>query len=74
MEEVKANECQRECEKMGRMDFIPKLHNCQEVSTLTERGDDDLKVQLESLRNERDRLRETVQETISKARRTVLFL
>ncbi|XP_075565422.1 centromere-associated protein E [Pelecanus crispus] len=65
MEEVKANECQRESEKMGTTDFIPKLHDCQEVGTLTERGDDNLKMQLENLQNERDQLRETIQETIS---------
>ncbi|NXF53231.1 CENPE protein, partial [Oceanites oceanicus] len=65
MEEVKANECQRESEKIGRTDFIPKLHDCQEVSTLTERADDNLEIQLENLQNERDQLRETIQETIS---------
>ncbi|KAF1527623.1 Centromere-associated protein E, partial [Eudyptes sclateri] len=65
MEEVKANEYQRESEKMGRTDFIPKLHDCQEASTLTEREDDDLKMQLENLQNERDQLRKTIQETIS---------
>lgn len=74
MEEVKANECQRESEKMGRTDFIPKLYDCQEVSTLTERGDDNLKMQLENLQNERDQLRETIQETISMVRKIVLFL
>ncbi|XP_072717996.1 centromere-associated protein E isoform X2 [Ciconia boyciana] len=65
MEEVKANECQSESEKTGRTDFILKLHDCQEVSTLTERGDDNLKMQLENLQNERDQLRETIQKTIS---------
>ncbi|XP_074721204.1 centromere-associated protein E [Strix uralensis] len=65
MEEVKANERQKESEKMERTDFIPKLHDCQEVSTLTERGDDNLKMQLENLQNERDQLRKTIQETIS---------
>ncbi|KAM9295927.1 centromere-associated protein E [Morus bassanus] len=65
MEEVKANECQRESEKMGRTDFIAKLHDCREVSTLTETGDDNVKMQLENLQNERDQLRETIQETIS---------
>ncbi|NXN66432.1 CENPE protein, partial [Himantopus himantopus] len=65
MEEVKANECQRESENMGRTDFIPKLHDCQEVSSLTKRGDDNLKMQLENLQSERDQLRETIQETIS---------
>ncbi|KAM6072935.1 centromere-associated protein E isoform 2-T2 [Theristicus caerulescens] len=64
MEEVKASECQRESEKMERSDFIPKLHDCQDVSTLTERGDDDLKMQLENLQNERDQLRKTIQETM----------
>ncbi|NXE73471.1 CENPE protein, partial [Cochlearius cochlearius] len=65
MEEVKANEHQRESEKMGRTDFIPKLHDCQEVGTLTERGDDNLEMELENLHNERDQLRETIQKTIS---------
>ncbi|XP_054058213.1 centromere-associated protein E isoform X2 [Rissa tridactyla] len=65
MEEVKANECQRESEKMERMDSIPKMHDYQDVSTLTEREDDNLKMQLENLQNERDQLRETIQETIS---------
>ncbi|NXV87623.1 CENPE protein, partial [Calonectris borealis] len=65
MEEVKANECQKESEKIGRTDLIPKLHDCQEVSTVTERRDDNLKMQLETLQNERDQLRETIQETIS---------
>ncbi|XP_027532919.1 centromere-associated protein E isoform X2 [Neopelma chrysocephalum] len=66
MEEAKASECQGESEKMGRRDFIPKLHDCQEVSTQTEREEHDLKMQLENLQNERDQLRETVQETIRK--------
>ncbi|GAB0188919.1 centromere-associated protein E [Grus japonensis] len=65
MEEAKANGCQKESEEMGRTDFIPKLHDCQEVRTLTERGDDNLKMQLENLQNERDQLRETIQETIN---------
>ncbi|NWU48916.1 CENPE protein, partial [Dromas ardeola] len=65
MEEVKANECQREPEKMGRTDCTPKLHDYRDVSTLTERGDDNLKMQLENLQNERDQLRETIKETIS---------
>ncbi|NXD14674.1 CENPE protein, partial [Nothocercus nigrocapillus] len=64
MEEMKTSECQRESEKMGRIDFIPKLHDCQDVSTVTD-GDDNFKVQLENLQNERDRLRETIQEKIS---------
>ncbi|XP_010215383.1 PREDICTED: centromere-associated protein E [Tinamus guttatus] len=64
MEEMKTSECQRESEKMGRIDFIPKLHNCQEVSTLTD-GDDDLKVQLDNLQKERDQLTETIQEKIN---------
>ncbi|XP_027492127.1 centromere-associated protein E isoform X2 [Corapipo altera] len=66
MEEAKASECRGESDKMGRRDFIPKLHDCQEVSTQTEREEDDLKMQLENLQNERDQLRETVQETIRK--------
>ncbi|NWX00924.1 CENPE protein, partial [Caloenas nicobarica] len=66
MEEVKANECQRESERMGRTDFIPKFHDYAEVSTMTEGGDDNLKMQLKNLQNERDQLRETIQETISK--------
>ncbi|XP_028939829.1 centromere-associated protein E, partial [Antrostomus carolinensis] len=65
MEEVKANECQRESEKMGRTNFIPKLLDSQEVSTMTEREDDNLKMQLENLQSERDQLRETIQETVS---------
>ncbi|NXD81999.1 CENPE protein, partial [Halcyon senegalensis] len=65
MEEVKADECQKESEKTGITDFIPQLHGCREVSTLTERDDDNLKMQLENLQNERDQLRETVQEKIS---------
>ncbi|KAM9258832.1 centromere-associated protein E [Cariama cristata] len=65
MAEVKANEGQGESEKMERTDFIPKLPDCQEVSTLTEKGDDNLKIQLENLQNERNQLRETIQETIS---------
>ncbi|NXY75167.1 CENPE protein, partial [Glareola pratincola] len=65
MEEVKANECQRESEKMVRMDCIPKLHDYRDVSTLTEREEDNLKMQLENLQHERDQLRETIQETIS---------
>ncbi|KAK2519916.1 hypothetical protein Q9233_011704 [Columba guinea] len=66
MEEVKANECQRESERMERTDFIPKLHDYEEVSTMTEGGDDHLKMQLENLQNERDQLRATIQETISR--------
>ncbi|XP_065693755.2 centromere-associated protein E isoform X2 [Patagioenas fasciata] len=65
MEEVKANECQRESERMERTDIIPKLHDYEEVSTMTE-GDDHLKLQLENLQNERDHLRATIQETISR--------
>ncbi|NXE22664.1 CENPE protein, partial [Ardeotis kori] len=64
MDELKANECPRESEKTERTNFIPKLHNCKEVSTLTER-DDHLQMQLENLQNERDQLRESIQETIS---------
>ncbi|NXE39375.1 CENPE protein, partial [Ptilorrhoa leucosticta] len=71
MEEAKATDYQGESEKMGRTDVIPKPHDCQEVSTQTEReddddDDDDFKMQLENLQNERDQLRETIQETISK--------
>ncbi|XP_009883830.1 PREDICTED: centromere-associated protein E [Charadrius vociferus] len=65
MEEVKANECQRESENIGRTDFIPELHDCQEVSSLTKTGDDNLKMQLEHIQSERDQLKETIQETIS---------
>ncbi|NWX86261.1 CENPE protein, partial [Nothoprocta pentlandii] len=64
MEEMKTSECQRESEKMGRIVLIPKLHDCQDVSTATD-GDDNLKVQLENLQNERDQLRKTIQEKIS---------
>ncbi|XP_067992949.1 centromere-associated protein E isoform X2 [Melanerpes formicivorus] len=66
MEEIKANECQGEPEKMGRTEPTVELPDCQEVSTQTERGDDNLKMQLENLQNERDQLRETIQETTSK--------
>ncbi|NWQ73509.1 CENPE protein, partial [Columbina picui] len=66
MEEAKANESQSETEKMGRTDFIPKSCDYEEVSTMTEGGDDNLKMQLEHLQNERDQLRETIQETISR--------
>ncbi|NXA22284.1 CENPE protein, partial [Ibidorhyncha struthersii] len=62
---ISCNECQRESENTGRTDFVPKLHDCQEVSSLTKRGDDNLKMQLENLQSERDQLRETIQETIS---------
>ncbi|XP_064366604.1 centromere-associated protein E isoform X4 [Dromaius novaehollandiae] len=65
MEEMKTSESPRESEKMGRMDFIPKLHDCQDMSTVTG-GGDNLKMQLENLQNERDQLRETIEETISK--------
>ncbi|NXT76361.1 CENPE protein, partial [Zapornia atra] len=66
MEELKANETQRESEEMERTDFIPKLNDCQDVSALTEREDDNLKQELEKLQNERDQLRETIQETTNK--------
>ncbi|NXB99334.1 CENPE protein, partial [Orthonyx spaldingii] len=67
LEEAKANEYQGESEKMERTEVIPKPHDSREVSTQTEREDDDgFKMQLENLRNERDQLRETIQETISK--------
>ncbi|KAM6402245.1 centromere-associated protein E [Pluvialis apricaria] len=65
MEEVKANECHKESENMGKTDFIPELHDCQEVNSLTKREDDNLKMQLENLQSERDQLKETIQETIS---------
>ncbi|XP_031464724.1 centromere-associated protein E [Phasianus colchicus] len=64
MEEAKASEFNRESEKVEQTDLIPKLHDCQEMSTMTER-DDDFKMQLENLQNERDHLRNTVQEAIS---------
>nr|XP_041571844.1 centromere-associated protein E isoform X5 [Taeniopygia guttata] len=68
MEEAKASEYQGESEKMERADVTPKPHDSQEVSTQTERDDDDedFKMQLENLQNERDQLKETLQETISK--------
>ncbi|KAM7021915.1 centromere-associated protein E [Passerculus sandwichensis] len=67
MEEAKASEYQGEPEKMERTDVIPKPHDSQEVSIQTERDDDDeFKMQLENLQNERDQLREMLQETISK--------
>nr|XP_047922404.1 centromere-associated protein E isoform X1 [Anser cygnoides] len=67
MEEMKASESNGESEKMGRTDFTTKLRDCQEMGTLTEREDydDDLKMQLENLQNERDQLRNTVQEIIN---------
>ncbi|XP_037991221.1 centromere-associated protein E [Motacilla alba alba] len=65
MEEAKASEYQGESEKMERTDVIPKPHDSQEVSTQTER-DDEFKMQLENVQNERDQLREMLQETISK--------
>ncbi|XP_025934192.1 centromere-associated protein E [Apteryx rowi] len=63
MEEMKTSESPRESKKMGGIDFIPKPHDCQDMSTATE-GDDNLKMQLENLQNEREQLRETIQETI----------
>ncbi|XP_074397184.1 centromere-associated protein E isoform X3 [Zonotrichia albicollis] len=66
MEEAKASEYQGESEKMERTDVIPKPHDSQEVSIQTERDDDEFKMQLENLQNERDQLREMLQETISK--------
>ncbi|XP_057880641.1 centromere-associated protein E [Melospiza georgiana] len=66
MEEAKASEYQGEPEKMERTDVIPKPHDSQEVSIQTERDDDEFKMQLENLQNERDQLREMLQETISK--------
>ncbi|XP_062349795.1 centromere-associated protein E [Cinclus cinclus] len=67
MEGAKASEYQEESEKIERTDAIPKPHDSQEVGTQTKRGDDeDFKMQLENLQDERDQLRETLQETISK--------
>ncbi|KAM3672268.1 centromere-associated protein E isoform 3-T3 [Ammospiza maritima maritima] len=66
MEEAKASEYQGEPEKMERTVVIPKPHDSQEVSIQTERDDDEFKMQLENLQNERDQLREMLQETISK--------
>lgn len=66
MEEAKANECPRESEQMGRTDLNSKLHECQELSILSER--DNLKMQLENLQNESDQLRETIQQTTSMVR------
>uniref|UniRef100_A0A8C0US08 Centromere protein E n=1 Tax=Cyanistes caeruleus TaxID=156563 RepID=A0A8C0US08_CYACU len=71
MEEAKASEYQGESEEMERTNVIPKPHDSQEVSTQTERDDDDddddeFKMQLENLQNEKEQLRETLQETISK--------
>ncbi|XP_021252505.1 centromere-associated protein E isoform X2 [Numida meleagris] len=63
MEERKASEFNRESEKVEQKDLIPKLHDCQEMSTMTE-GDDDFKMELENLQNERDHLRNTVEEVI----------
>ncbi|NXW72481.1 CENPE protein, partial [Hirundo rustica] len=70
MEEAKASEYQGESEKLGKIDVIPKPHDSQEVSSQTERdeeGEEDFKMQLENLQHERDQLRETLEETISKA-------
>ncbi|NXV02842.1 CENPE protein, partial [Cettia cetti] len=67
MEEAKASDYQGESEKTGETDVIPKPCASQEVSSQTERDDeDDFKMQLENLQSERDQLRETLQETISK--------
>ncbi|XP_064273170.1 centromere-associated protein E isoform X5 [Passer domesticus] len=66
MEEAKASEYQGESEKMERTDVIPKPHDSQEVSAQTEGDGDDFKMQLENLQEERDQLRETLQEMISK--------
>lgn len=73
MEEVKATEFNRESEKVEQTDLIPKLHDCREMSTMTER-DDDFKMQLENLQSERDHLRNTVQEAISMVMKTVPHL
>lgn len=74
MEEAKANEYQGESEKMERTDDIPKALHSLDVSIQTKKDDDDFKMQLEHLQNERDQLRETLQETISKVIKVVLFL
>ncbi|XP_016153400.1 PREDICTED: centromere-associated protein E [Ficedula albicollis] len=66
MEEAKASEYQGESEKMERTDVIPKAPKSQEVSIQTKSDDDDFKMQLVNLQNERDQLRETLQETMSK--------
>ncbi|TRZ15080.1 hypothetical protein HGM15179_012009, partial [Zosterops borbonicus] len=67
MEEAKASEHQGEFEKMGKVDAVSKPRDSQEVSSQTEGDDeDDFKMQLENLQHERDQLRETLQETISK--------
>ncbi|XP_065593004.1 centromere-associated protein E [Cyrtonyx montezumae] len=63
MEEMKASEFNRESENVEQTDLIPKLHDCQEMGTMTEK--DDFKMQLENLQNERDHLKNTVQEAIS---------
>uniref|UniRef100_A0A8C6IS92 Uncharacterized protein n=1 Tax=Melopsittacus undulatus TaxID=13146 RepID=A0A8C6IS92_MELUD len=64
MEEAKADECPRESEQMGRTDLNPKVHECQELSILSER--DNLKMQLENLQNESDQLRETILQMTSR--------
>lgn len=74
MEEAKASEYQGESEKMERTDVIPKPLHSLDVSIQTKRDDDDFKMQLEHLQNERDQLRETLQETINKVIKVVLFL
>ncbi|XP_030803053.1 centromere-associated protein E isoform X5 [Camarhynchus parvulus] len=66
MEEAKASEYQGESENTERTEVIPKPRDSQEISIQTERDDDEFKMQLENLQNERDQLRETLQETISK--------
>ncbi|XP_061228050.1 centromere-associated protein E [Neopsephotus bourkii] len=63
IEEAKANERLRESQQKGRTDLNRKLHECQEMSILSER--DNLKMQLENLQNESDQLRETIQQTTS---------
>ncbi|NXJ09275.1 CENPE protein, partial [Odontophorus gujanensis] len=63
MEEMKASEFNRESGNVEQTDLIPKLHDCQEIDTMTEK--DDFKMQLENLQNERDHLKNTVQEAIS---------
>lgn len=73
MEEAKASEYQGGSEKMERADVIPKPHDSQEISIQTERDDDEFKTQLENLQNERDQLREMLQETISKVIKVAVF-
>ncbi|XP_066173954.1 centromere-associated protein E [Sylvia atricapilla] len=67
MEEAKASDYQGESEQMGRTGVIPKPRDSQEASSQTERDDEeDFKMQLENLQNERDQLRGALHETICK--------